>query len=143
MAFTYDLTTDIGEVRLLIGDTTQGSGVKPDHANFTDEEVQHFLDAEGGAVKGAAGLACEVLAAMYATVVDISVGPRRESLSKIADNFLRLAEKYREEAGGGRGIASVGVIPLDGFSQDVPTDAVEAAPGDEYRAARLNIRNLY
>lgn len=143
MAFTYDLATNAGQVRLLIGDITDGAGVKPDHTNFTDAEIEHFLDQENDVVKGAAALACEVLAAMYATVVDIAVGPRRESLSKIADNFLRLAEKYREESGGGRTITSTGVLPYDGFSWDVPTDAIDSAPGDEYRAARLNMRNLY
>lgn len=143
MTFTYDLTDEVGQVRLLIGDITSGQGVKPDHTNFTDAEIEHFLAQEGNSVKGAAAMACEVLTAMYATVVDISVGPRRESLGKIADNFTRLAAKYRAEAGGGPAVSSVGVIPYDGFSWDVPTDEIEGGPGDEYRRARYNMRSLY
>lgn len=38
MSFTYDVTTTIGKMRLLIGDTVQAS------ANFQDEELQALLD---------------------------------------------------------------------------------------------------
>jgi hypothetical protein len=38
MSFTYDVTTTIGKMRLLLGDTVQAS------ANFQDEELQAILD---------------------------------------------------------------------------------------------------
>ncbi len=51
MAYTYDITTDIGKVRLLIGDTD----VTPTtDAQFNDEELQIFLDLGGSVFMGAA-----------------------------------------------------------------------------------------
>ncbi len=59
MTATYDLATQIGQVRLLINDTD----VSPASvANFSDEELQVFLDL-GGSVLMAASKACEGMAA--------------------------------------------------------------------------------
>lgn len=44
-AFTYDLTTDVGKVRLRLTDTREGGW-------FSDAEIQYFLDA-GGSVNAA------------------------------------------------------------------------------------------
>jgi hypothetical protein len=58
MSATYDVTTDIGKIRLFIGDTD----VTPaSDAIFTDEELQVFLDIEGS-VRSAAAAAIEALA---------------------------------------------------------------------------------
>lgn len=58
MAATYDVSTDIGKIRLFIGDTD----VDPESdAIFTDEELQVFLDLEGS-VRSAAAAAIEALA---------------------------------------------------------------------------------
>ncbi len=54
MAHTYDLTTDIGKVRLLIGDTD----ITPTtDAQFTDEEIQVFLDTHSGNINLASAMA--------------------------------------------------------------------------------------
>lgn len=53
--FTYDPTTDLGLVRLLIPDR-----VTPDHL-FDDDELQAFIALEGG-VKRAAAVALETIA---------------------------------------------------------------------------------
>ena len=50
MSATYDLATDIGKIRLKIGDIDTAS------AQFSDEELQVFID-EGGTVNASAGLA--------------------------------------------------------------------------------------
>lgn len=50
MSTTYDLTTDVGKVRLKIGDTDTAA------AQFSDEELQVFID-EAGTVNASAGLA--------------------------------------------------------------------------------------
>jgi len=47
MAFTYDLSTDAGKVRLKIGDTDAAAYV------FEDDEISYFLTA-GGSVDGGA-----------------------------------------------------------------------------------------
>ena len=62
MAHTYDTTTDIGKVRLLIGDTDI---VPTTDAQFSDEEIQVFLDL-AGSVLGAAAKALEAWAATLA-----------------------------------------------------------------------------
>lgn len=52
--WTYDITTSIGKVRLLIGDTD----ITPTtDAQFTDEELQYFLDTHGGNINLAAAMA--------------------------------------------------------------------------------------
>lgn len=50
MSTTYDLTTDVGKVRLKVGDTDTAA------AQFSDEELQVFID-EAGTVNASAGLA--------------------------------------------------------------------------------------
>lgn len=53
MAFTYDLTTDPGRVRLLLNDVESSTAV------FNDEEIEAFLALEGGSVKLAAAQAID------------------------------------------------------------------------------------
>lgn len=57
MAFTYDLATDVGKIRLLIPDTSWESAV------FSDEELTAFLALESSSVRRAAALALETVAA--------------------------------------------------------------------------------
>ena len=59
MTYTYDLTTEIGQVRRLINDTD----IDPTtDAAFSDEEIQFFLNLGGSVLMGAAK-ACEGMAA--------------------------------------------------------------------------------
>ena len=88
MAYTYDLTTDLGKIRRDIADTSTTD------AHFTDAEVQSFLD-EGGSVKAAAGLALMAWAAELGRgdeLVDSGAwkGDRRDVCAKM----LKLAEQY-------------------------------------------------
>lgn len=135
MAFTYILTTDIGKLRLEIGDTspTAGQGVKPDGSYITDEELQVLLAREGSSVGRAAAAACEVLARMYARFVDVAVGPRRESLSQASKAYLEQAQELRRQFGGGSKRATAGgIIKQDGFNAglDYASDAVSFANGE-------------
>lgn len=63
MAFTYDLTTDIGKIRLIISDKTAAD------YHFEDAELQFFLTSEGSINLAAAG-ALESWAAAYALNAD-------------------------------------------------------------------------
>lgn len=63
MTTTYDLSTNIGKIRLTIGDKDT------DDAVFTDEELQVFL-TETGSVNLASALALEAWAASYLANVD-------------------------------------------------------------------------
>lgn len=94
MAFTYDLTTALGQVRLALGDTTSGTGVRPDGTNFSDAEIQVFIDLENS-VDLAVARACDVLATQWATVADLQVGPRREALGAIAERYGERAKSLR------------------------------------------------
>ncbi len=91
MAFTYDLTTDIGKVRLNINDKVNTSD---EVAYFTDEELQVFLDA-GGSVNIASALALEAWAAGLTGEMDAEkIGDYSYSKKAVA-NKLTLADRYR------------------------------------------------
>ncbi len=64
MAFSYDVTTDIGKVRLLITDTDNDSPI------FQDEEINAFLAMNDG-VKRAAAAALDVIASNQVFVLKV------------------------------------------------------------------------
>ena len=84
--FTYDLTTPIGQVRLLATDS--------DAANilFQDGEIEAFLSLEGGNVRKAAALALETTARQEALLLK-----KIESLDLKTDGPA-LAKELREQA---------------------------------------------
>lgn len=97
MAFTYDVSTDIGKVRLLITDTDDGNPI------FDDSEITSFLTqtAYGGVndVRLAAALALETIATSEALIqkkiklLDLSTdGPA------VSDALMKRAEVLRKEA---------------------------------------------
>lgn len=92
---TTDLTTSVGQLRLALGDTVYGSGVRPDGSNLSDAELTYFLAQEGNDVVLATALACETLATMWAGQADLAVGPRKESLSQVAQQYAKRAETLR------------------------------------------------
>ena len=94
MTFTYVLTTDVGKLRLKLGDRTSGSGLRPDGTNFSDEELQVFLDEED-TVGGALALACETLANEWTTWADLQTQPISESFSQIAAGWSERAQQAR------------------------------------------------
>ena len=102
MAITTDLSTDIGQVRLEIGDrdTTAGMGARPDGSNLTDDEIGYFLAAEGS-VRGAAARACEALAGDWRKIATIWIGTRKEEAGAIAAGFAAQAQILRGSSGGG------------------------------------------
>lgn len=149
MAFTYDLATDIGKLRLEIGDTSSiaAHGVKPDGSYITDEELQILLTREG-TVGRAAAATCEVLARMYARYVNITVGPRSEQLSQAGAAYAAQAKELRAQYGGGgaRRAVAGGIVKVDGFNWDnEPSDAVEWATTESGRVAvrRWSILDYY
>lgn len=95
MAYTYDTTTDIGRVRLLIGDTDI---VPTTDAQFTDEEITAFLALANSSVLLAASYALESWAA---SLTDTSLKSEKigdYSYSKdVIGAKTALAKKYRDE----------------------------------------------
>lgn len=91
MAFTYDLTTNRGAVRLALNDTVSGTGPRPDGSNFTDAEIDYFLTTAGSDVDAAVARACQALALAWANVASITVGPRSEQYGDIAERYAQRA----------------------------------------------------
>ncbi len=70
MAYTYDLATSLGQVRMLIPDRpADGATFGANDAKlFTDSEITAFLDMEASIVKCAAALALETIASDNAMI---------------------------------------------------------------------------
>ena len=90
MTVTYDITTDVGKVRLLIGDKTIADPV------FTDEEIAVFLANNGNSIYLAAAEALEAWAASYTANADSEhIGDYSYSQS-ITKKMLETAARLRE-----------------------------------------------
>ncbi len=91
MAFTYDITTDRGKVRLLIGDTDAAD------YHFEDNEIDAFLTMAGGSILTAAGYALEAWAS---SITDSLLSEKIGDYSytkKDAENKLKLAMEYKKQ----------------------------------------------
>ena len=106
MTFTYNPSTSdptllaITNVRARIGDRTSGSGLRPDRANFTDEELTMFSVIEGG-WECVAARALEILASEWRRAADITTGPLSTQLSQVAAGYERDATRERAMCGVG------------------------------------------
>ncbi len=81
--------TDIEKIRLKIGDTTATE-------QFTDAELQSFLDDEGS-VGLASAAALEAWAAVYAANPDSETIGGYAYSQKISDRMMALAKRLREK----------------------------------------------
>jgi len=91
--YTYSLATDIGKVRRLIGDTD----ITPTtDAQFSDEEIQFFLDLGGSVLMGAAK-ALEAWAATEANNLDSErIGDYQYTRGAV-NKKLTLAKEYAKQ----------------------------------------------
>lgn len=121
MSFTYTLnsgvarTAAVARVRLEIGDTVSGAGVLPNGGNFSDEEIGLYLDQYAEDVALTVNALAGVLARQWATLADVTVGPRSEKLSQVAAAWERQAKSLA----GGEAYGSFAMQPtrVDGFSE--------------------------
>jgi len=90
MTVTYDLTNNIGKVRLKIGDTDTTDSV------FTDEEITIFLTNNSNNVNLSSAEAMEAWAAKYATNADSEHIGDYSYTQKIVANMMKTAERLRE-----------------------------------------------
>ena len=120
MAFTYlgNLSTDLDKVRFHIGDTAASAGPLPSQANFTDAELNSFMDEEGTWQKAVA-YACETLANAWATSVSFSADGTRIDRSDVARAWSDMAAKWRAKYGGSSRGGIAAVKRADGFSTDL------------------------
>ncbi len=88
MTATYDITTAVGKVRLIIGDTD----VSPaGDAVFTDEELTYFLTEQSNNVNLAAAQALRAWAAKYTASPDAEKIGDYSYSQKAIDKMLKLA----------------------------------------------------
>ena len=118
MTFTYTVGTNLGNVRMALGDTVSGTGVLPSGANFTDEEINEIVDVEGTWQKAVAHL-CEILANRWATSVNFSADGVSVSRSDVARTWREMAAVWRANYGGTHRAGSASVTRSDGFSTSV------------------------
>jgi len=93
MAFTYNVATDAGKVRLMIPDNVVARYI------FEDDEIDAFLTIEGSVIKKAAALGLETLASNDALVLKvIRLLDLTTDGAKVSDALLKRAAKLREQA---------------------------------------------
>ena len=99
MAFTYDLTTDRGLVRLLCTDSVEAYEI------FDDDDIDAFLSLESSGVKKAAALALETIASSEVLVqkriklLDLSTDGPAESAELLKRASLLRAQAEEDEEG--------------------------------------------
>ena len=94
MAATYDLTTNVGKVRLVIGDTD----VTPvTDAVFTDEELTYFLTVNSNNINLAAADALEAWIAKYTTSPDSEHIGDYSYTQSIVGHMNKRAKELREK----------------------------------------------
>jgi hypothetical protein len=91
MTMTYDTSTNIGKVRLLINDTSTTA------AHFTDAEIQVFLDLYDSVIRLSAAQALESWASSLAQSADSERIGDYSYTKKQVNNMLALAERLRQD----------------------------------------------
>lgn len=97
MAFTYNLSTDIGRVRLAIGDTVNGSGPRANGSNFSDEEIGVYLTpalAAGYSYGRAVSQLLRLLANEWTGKASVSIGDYSVQYAAVADNYRKAAAEW-------------------------------------------------
>lgn len=92
MTSTYDLTTLIGKVRLLIQDTDTDDPV------YTDEELQTFLTLESNNIYGAASQCLLAIGNSKARLAKWSLEGYMDSEAAATQQLRTQAAQYREMA---------------------------------------------
>lgn len=118
MTFTYsdaNLTAGgtaqtVAALRLLLGDTTQNSGVLPGGANYSDEQLIYFA-SNGGSVA-----VLQALANTWGKLVDTTAGPLAKSYSQAARFWQKAADAALAQTGGGYATFRTGVTRQDGYA---------------------------
>ncbi len=90
MTTTYDITTDVGKVRLRTGDKDITD------AAFTDEEIEIYLTVHSNSIPLASADILEAWAATYGqNASDETIGEYSYK-QKIIDNMLKMAKRLRD-----------------------------------------------
>lgn len=120
MAFTYDFAVkaNVSKVRLAIGDTVRDSGVQPNGQNFSDAEIEALLTEYSDDIDAVTYILLKSLANMWGTYVDITIGPRKESLSDIAFHYAKRAAEMGKQTGLSAKSFAALMTRVDGYSEE-------------------------
>lgn len=98
MSFTYDLTTQVGQIRLMIGDVVQAG------ANFSDEEIAATLNIAsvqtgGPAIPFGSGIPCnDILCYTCANLLDSLASRFAMGLNNVTLGSLKIDETSKVNA---------------------------------------------
>ncbi len=93
MAFTFDPSTDLGKVRLIISDTDVATVA---NQMFSDASIEAYLSIEGGNVRLAAADALDTIASTQALLLKaVSLGPIKTDGPKVAEALREHAQTLR------------------------------------------------
>lgn len=127
MPITTDLETEIGQIRLLLGDDQEGDGVKPDGANFSDAELSYFYE-RGKSIEEAAALVCETLAWLWNIHPSFEADGLRVDRHEVSQGWWRAAVRLRSR----KGAKLISAIRQDAYSQaTAASQASDAVDGEE------------
>lgn len=118
MAYTYDLSTNIGKVRLLIPDNDENA------YDLGDDEIQYFLDQAGASVNRAAIRACKWLARKYSKKATFSADGLSIQHTARASEFAARAKELEAELLGG--MESVEIERQDAYHDNATTTDYES-----------------
>ncbi len=124
MAFSYTSgsTANADRVRFEIGDTDIN------RALFDDAEIADLLVQESDNVLASAAHGCEILAVRFARDFDFTADGSSFKKSTVSGMYAKRARSLR-----GRGGTTV-IVPrrIDGYSDDINSDAVDATVGADF-----------
>lgn len=112
MAFTYDVTTDRGKVRMLITDRDSSNSI------FQDDEIDAFLSLEGNSVRLAAATALDAIATDQALVLKkiVMLGGDLETDGPAVAKALREQAKALRDTENESGAFDIAEQVVDTFS---------------------------
>lgn len=127
-----DYSTSLGKLRSLIGDVTYVELVPPvsgqgDYTNFSDQELQTYLDLAGGTnLAYAAGYAYSTLAAQFAAdAMKVTTDDESIDLTGRADAMRKLADQWfgRGDVANSAALNDYFTVIYPEYVGNYPTDA--------------------
>jgi hypothetical protein len=121
-SFTYNIATDVGKVRLYIDDrdmtnATTATPLERRSVIFTDEEVQTFIDVQGGDLNLAAAMALRTIANNRSLLVQRrQIGKTDVDYGTLRTDLLKSAQTFDDMANIGGPADGVAEIVYDDFS---------------------------
>lgn len=125
MWITTDLSTAIGQIRYMLGDDVEGTGVLPNGSNFTDAQITYELGTVGNSTVAAAAKLCSNLARRWSTTPQsFSADGLSINRGDMVAKWLGLQEEFSASIQGG----SFGSVALD--RQDAWSESLDTAGED-------------